>query len=163
MILVAFPAIHRSVTGWLERYFGLLSAIRASCLMHLSWTAWSETASPSAEAASSIIAHIFISWFPLVCSIEGRNRKFSHDPFNLDLDFIPDFRSGHKNYKALNSRYSIPLSGNALDCDIMDPACRDWSIFILFCKQFLSSFGLINQLKKSTHRRDNPWLYKLLN
>ncbi len=59
MFLVAFPAVYRSVTGWPERYFGFLSAVGTSCFMHFSWTAWSETASSSAEAASSIVAHIF--------------------------------------------------------------------------------------------------------
>ncbi len=58
MILVAFPAVHRPVTGWLERNFSLLPAVRTSRFMHLSRTAWPETASPSAEAASSIVAHV---------------------------------------------------------------------------------------------------------
>ncbi len=60
MFLVAFPAVHRSVTGWLERYFSFLSTVSTSCLVHFSWTAWPETSS-TAEAASSIVAHIFIS------------------------------------------------------------------------------------------------------
>jgi len=60
MFLVAFPAIYRSVTGWLERYFGFLTAISTGCLVHLSWSA-ETTASSASEAASSIVAHIYFS------------------------------------------------------------------------------------------------------
>jgi hypothetical protein len=151
MFLVAFPAVHRSVAGWLERYFSFLTAVCAGCLVHLSWS--SETATSSAEATSSIVAHLYFSLL-LVCPIKGCNRKFSHDPLNFYLDLVSDLRTGHKNYKALNTRDSIPLFGNALDCDIVDAACRDWSVFIFFCKQSFPSVQFINQPKRSTHRRD---------
>ena len=59
MFLVAFPAIYRSVAGWLEWYFSFLTAVCTGCLVHFSWTAWSETAAATApEAATSIVAHI---------------------------------------------------------------------------------------------------------
>ncbi len=68
MLLVAFPAIYRSVTGWLERYFSLLTAVCASCFVHLSWTARPETSSAT-EAASSIVAHLYLSpWYYLSLS-----------------------------------------------------------------------------------------------
>ncbi len=61
MFLVAIPAVYRSVARWLEGYLGFLTAVCASCFMHLSWTARSKTASSTAEAASSFVTHIFIS------------------------------------------------------------------------------------------------------
>ncbi len=63
MFLVAIPAVYRSVARWLEGYLGFLTAVCASCFVHLSWTARSKTASSTAEAAaaSSFVAHIFIS------------------------------------------------------------------------------------------------------
>ncbi len=38
MVLVAFPAVYRSVTGWLEGYFSFLFAVRAYCFEHFSRT-----------------------------------------------------------------------------------------------------------------------------
>jgi hypothetical protein len=61
MFLVAFPAIYRSVTGWLERYFGFLTAISTGCLVHFSWSSETAAASSASEAASSIVAHIYFS------------------------------------------------------------------------------------------------------
>ncbi len=61
MFLVAFPAIYRSVTGWLERYFSFLTAVSTGCLVHFSWSAETSAASSASEAATSIVAHIFIS------------------------------------------------------------------------------------------------------
>ncbi len=61
MFLVAFLAVYRSVARWLEGYFGFLTAVRTRCFVHLSRTAWSETAASStAEAATSFEIHIYI-------------------------------------------------------------------------------------------------------
>jgi len=122
MILVAFPAVYRSVAGWLKRYFRLLTAVCTGCFVHLSWS--SEVASSAAESASSFIAHIFISFvsFILVLFGKGPNCEFSHYPLNLDRDIVSDFSPGHKNHKTLNTRYSISFPGNALDRNIVDRA-----------------------------------------
>jgi hypothetical protein len=65
MVLVAFPAVYRSVTGWLEGYFSFLFAVSASCFVHfsrthvhISWTCWSETA---AAVIFSFKTHVYLS------------------------------------------------------------------------------------------------------
>ncbi len=120
MFLVAVPAIYRSVTGWLERHFGFLTAISTGCLVHFSWSA-KTSASSASEAASSFVAHIDFSVY-LIC-LKSCNRELSQDLLNFYLDMIPDFCPGYKNNKSLDPRDSIPLSGYALDSDIMDTAC----------------------------------------
>ena len=98
MILVAFPAVYRSVAGWLKRYFRLLTAVCTGCFVHLSWS--SETASPFAEAASSFVAHMLIS-FVLVLLSKGCDREFPHVPSDLDRDLVFSLRAGQQNHKAL--------------------------------------------------------------
>jgi hypothetical protein len=92
--------------------------------VHFSWTAWSETAATSASeaaAATSIVAHIHFSVW-LIC-LKGCYREFSQDLLDLYLDLVSDFCPGHKNYKTLDPRDSIPFSGYALDSYIVDSAC----------------------------------------
>lgn len=50
MVLVAIPAINRSIAGWLEWYFSFLLAVSTGCFehfsgshVHISWTRGSET------------------------------------------------------------------------------------------------------------------------
>jgi hypothetical protein len=62
MFLVAFLAVYRSIARWYKRYFGFLTAVCASCFVHLSRTARSKSASSFTEAASSFITHMLISY-----------------------------------------------------------------------------------------------------
>jgi len=123
MFLVAVPAIYRSVAGWLERYFGFLTAIRTGCLVHFSWSAKTAAASSASEAAAatSIVAHIYFSVW-LIC-LKGRYRELSQDLLDLNLDLVSDFCPGHKNYKSLDPCDSVPFSGYALDSYIVNSAC----------------------------------------
>ena len=161
MFLVAFPAIYRSVAGWLEWYFSFLTAVCTGCLVHFSWyaeTSAASSATSASEAASSIVAHIYFSVY-LSC-LKSCNRELSQDLLNFDLDMVSDFCSGYKNYKSLYPCDSISLSGYALDCYIVNSACQDWSVFILsVIKQFFPSVLLFNQPKRSTQRGDVPELY----
>ncbi len=93
MILVAFPAVHRSVSGWLEGYFGLLPAVRTSCFMHLSWTARSETASASAEAASSIVAHLYFSFGLVYFIFFSKGHKIDFHTTHLNLTVMSSLTS----------------------------------------------------------------------
>ncbi len=102
MFLVAFLAVYRSVAGWLERYFSFLTTVCASCFVHLSRTARSKATSSFAEAASSFIAHMLIS-FVLVLLSKGCDREFPHEPLDLDCDLVFNLRARHENHKALDA------------------------------------------------------------
>jgi hypothetical protein len=103
MVLVAFPAIHRSVTGWLEGYFSFLFAVSASCFEHfsrthvlISRTTWSETAT----AVISFKIHVYISvdLFLLILLRKCCNCKFSHYSLNLNRYLVSDLRARHENH-----------------------------------------------------------------
>ncbi len=105
MVLVAFPAVYRSVTGWLEGHFSFLFAVCASCFVHLSWTyvhisrtTWSKAA--TAEVVFSFVIHVYFSvdLFLLVLFSKRCNCKFSHDPLNLNRYLVSNLRAWHKNH-----------------------------------------------------------------
>ncbi len=124
MFLVAFLAVYRSVARWLEGYFGFLTAVRTSCFVHLSRTAWSKSASSTTEAATSFEIHIYISvcLFFLVLFSKDCSCKSSQNPLNLNRYMVSDLCAWHKNHKALYTCNTISFSGNALNCDIVDSA-----------------------------------------
>jgi hypothetical protein len=82
----------------------------------------------------------FLSPLFLFCLVrlgKGCNCEFSHDSFNLDFNLISNLRVWYKNHKPLHTCYSISLSSNALDCDIVESTSEDRSIFILLSIQFI--------------------------
>ena len=96
MFLVAFLTVYRSVAGWHEGYFSLLTTVCTNCFVHLSWS--SETASPFAEAASSFVAHVLIT---LVWFFSARVAiAIPHVPLDLDRDLVSDLCAGHRNHNA---------------------------------------------------------------
>ena len=126
MVLVAFPAVYRSVAGWLEGYFSFLLAVSTGCFVHLSWTHVHISRTRGSKAATAgtaiiFVIHVYIS-FNLILLSKGSNCKFLHDPLDLYRYMVPDFCARHKNHKALYTCYTISLSGNALNCDIVDSA-----------------------------------------
>lgn len=104
MVLVAFPAVYRSVTGWFEGYFSFLFAVSACCFKHfsrthvlISRTTWSETAT---AFAFSFKIHVYISvdLFLLALLRKCCDCKFSHNPLNLNRYLVSDLRAWHKNH-----------------------------------------------------------------
>ncbi len=94
---------------------------------------------------------------------KGCNRKSPQDPLDFNRYIVSNLRAWHKDHKTLYMCYSISLSGNAINCDIVDIADWDGRISILFCKQSFTSVYLINLSEKANTDRDNPELYNLLN
>lgn len=87
MVLVAFPAVYRSIAGWLERYFSFLLAVSTGCFVHLSRThvhisrtARSEAA--TAETASIFVIHVCIS-VDLVLLSPARTGEFLSCSVNI--------------------------------------------------------------------------------
>jgi hypothetical protein len=115
MILVAISAVHRSFRIGYKRHFSFLTAVCASCFVHLTRTSWSETTAAAtasaaaaaaaatassttestataatAAAASSIISHIYISFilFFYPSLSQGCNIEFTHDSSILLLTYL---------------------------------------------------------------------------
>ncbi len=161
MFLVAFPAVYRSITGWLERYFSFLTAVCASCFMHLSWTAWSETAASStAEAATSVVAHIYFS----LVLIQFFSARAAIANFRMTLSILivtlsPTFVPGTKITKPWIR--AIPSPSLAMPSIVTSWTAPAETGALLSCSvnNSFPSVYLINQPKRSTHRRDIPGVY----
>ncbi len=119
MVLVAFSAVHRSVAGWFEGYFSFLMTVCTSCFVHLSRThvhvsrtSRSETAPITAEAASSIAIHMYISVILIFLSSfqQGLQSQISAGPSrSLSLHCLQPSCLAQRSQNPVHVLFHLPL------------------------------------------------------